>query len=419
MFGRKKDPSIPGLENSAGDISDDFDIKPDEEEFKDLDKKERWSSKDEKIQELEFLGRSKGSLSLKEINEAFGEEELLPEDMEDIYRYLESQGIDIPELEEIETPIAKSSEIEEELVKISTADPVRMYLKEIGKVPLLTAEQEVELAKKIEAGEEAEKKLKNPALTEEERRELQKIREEGIKAKKKLIESNLRLVVSIAKKYVGRGLLFLDLIQEGNLGLIRAVEKFDYKKGYKFSTYATWWIRQAITRAIADQARTIRIPVHMVETINKMTRIQRQLLQELGREPTPEEIAERMEIPAEKVREIMKISWEPVSLETPIGEEEDSQLGDFIPDETAENPIETASSMTLKEDLKKILEGLSERERKVIECRFGLIDGQPRTLEEVGRIFGVTRERIRQIESKTLKKLQHPNRSARLKDYLD
>lgn len=419
MFGKKKQPRISGINNPARDANEEFSIDASEEEFENIEKKERWSSKEEKIQELEFLGRSKGSLSLKEINEAFGEEELLPEDMEDVYRYLESQGIDIPELEDIETPMVKPTEVEEELVKISTADPVRMYLKEIGKVPLLTAEQEVELAKRIEAGEEAEKKLKSPGMSEEERRGLQRVREDGIKAKKKLIESNLRLVVSIAKKYVGRGLLFLDLIQEGNLGLIRAVEKFDYKKGYKFSTYATWWIRQAITRAIADQARTIRIPVHMVETINKMTRIQRQLLQEFGREPNPEEIAERMEIPAEKVREIMKISWEPVSLETPIGEEEDSQLGDFIPDESAENPIETASSMMLKEDLKKILDGLTERERKVIEYRFGLIDNQPRTLEEVGRIFGVTRERIRQIESKTLKKLQHPNRSARLKDYLD
>ncbi len=419
MLGKKKTPRISGIDDPARDANGGFGIDESEEEFEDIEKKERWSSKEDKLQELEFLGRSKGSLSLKEINEAFGEEELLPEDMEDVYRYLESQGIDIQELEEIETPMAKPVEVEEELVRISTADPVRMYLKEIGKVPLLTAEQEVELAKRIEAGEEAEKKLKTPGLSEEERLRLQRVREDGIKAKKKLIESNLRLVVSIAKKYVGRGLLFLDLIQEGNLGLIRAVEKFDYKKGYKFSTYATWWIRQAITRAIADQARTIRIPVHMVETINKMTRIQRQLLQEFGREPTPEEIAERMEIPAEKVREIMKISWEPVSLETPIGEEEDSQLGDFIPDESAENPIETASSMMLKEDLKKILEGLTERERKVIEYRFGLIDNQPRTLEEVGRIFGVTRERIRQIESKTLKKLQHPNRSARLKDYLD
>lgn len=377
-------------------------------------------SKVKKIKEdLESVGRTKGGLSIREINKTVGSEELQPEEIEDIYRHLEGQGIDIFELPEVEMPKFKVREPEDELSKFTTADPVRMYLKEIGKVPLLTAEQEVDLAQKIESGDEAERRLKTPELSEEERRELQNIREQGLRAKKKLIESNLRLVVSIAKKYVGRGLLFLDLIQEGNLGLIRAVEKFDYKKGYKFSTYATWWIRQAITRAIADQARTIRIPVHMVETINKMTRMQRQLLQELGREPTPEEIAERMEVSPEKVREIMKISQEPVSLETPIGEEEDSQLGDFIPDESVENPIEKASSLMLRDDLRRILDGLTERERKVIEFRFGLIDGQSRTLEEVGKIFGVTRERIRQIESKTLKKLQHPNRSAKLKDYLD
>ena len=305
-----------------------------------------------------------------------------------------------------------------------TGDPVRMYLKEIGKVPLLTARQEVDLAMKIEAGLEATARLENAeerGLTVErpERRRLERIEQVGLDAKQQLVEANLRLVVSIAKRYVGRGMLFLDLIQEGNLGLIRAVEKFEYTKGFKFSTYATWWIRQAITRAIADQARTIRIPVHMVETINKLIRVQRQLLQELGREPTPEEIGEKMEMSAERVREILKISQEPVSLETPIGEEEDSQLGDFIEDAEAIVPPEAASFSMLQEQLSKVLDGLSERERKVIELRFGLTDGHPRTLEEVGREFGVTRERIRQIESKTLCKLRHPSRSSKLRDYLE
>jgi len=305
-----------------------------------------------------------------------------------------------------------------------TSDPVRMYLKEIGKVPLLTARQEVDLAMKIEAGLEAVAKLEEAAeqgvtLDRQEKRRLERLERIGVEAKKQLVEANLRLVVSIAKRYVGRGMLFLDLIQEGNLGLIRAVEKFDYSKGFKFSTYATWWIRQAITRAIADQARTIRIPVHMVETINKLIRIQRQLLQELGREPTPEEIGEKMEMTAERVREILKISQEPVSLETPIGEEEDSQLGDFIEDGEAVVPPDAASFSMLQEQLAKVLDSLSERERKVIELRFGLDDGHPRTLEEVGREFGVTRERIRQIESKTLCKLRHPSRSGRLKDYLE
>jgi len=305
-----------------------------------------------------------------------------------------------------------------------TSDPVRMYLKEIGKVSLLTARQEVDLAKKIEAGlaaaatvEEAEEN--GVVLEKAEIRRLERIEQIGLNAKKQLVEANLRLVVSIAKRYVGRGMLFLDLIQEGNLGLIRAVEKFDYSKGFKFSTYATWWIRQAITRAIADQARTIRIPVHMVETINKLIRVQRQLLQELGREPLPEEIGEKMEMTADRVREILKISQEPVSLETPIGEEEDSQLGDFIEDSEAVVPPEAASFSMLQEQLGKVLDSLSERERKVIELRFGLDDGHPRTLEEVGREFGVTRERIRQIESKTLCKLRHPSRSSRLKDYLE
>ena len=304
-----------------------------------------------------------------------------------------------------------------------TGDPVRMYLKEIGKVDLLTADEEVHLAMKIEAGTEATEKLEAAEngeieLTRAEMRRLMRIEQVGLDAKQQLISANLRLVVSIAKRYVGRGMLFLDLIQEGNLGLIRAVEKFDYTKGFKFSTYATWWIRQAITRAIADQARTIRIPVHMVETINKLIRVQRQLLQDLGRDPTPEEIADEMGISAERVREIQKISQEPVSLETPIGEEEDSQLGDFIEDASAVAPPDAASESMLREQLDSVLDGLAERERKVIKFRFGLEDGHPRTLEEVGREFGVTRERIRQIESKTLAKLRHPSRSASLKDYI-
>lgn len=310
-------------------------------------------------------------------------------------------------------------------VAMLTGDPVRMYLKEIGKVSLLTAAEEVDLAMKIEAGVEAMAQLDaseeegGVPLERRERRRLSRIEQVGLDAKQQLIEANLRLVVSIAKRYVGRGMLFLDLIQEGNLGLIRAVEKFDYTKGFKFSTYATWWIRQAITRAIADQARTIRIPVHMVETINKLVRIQRQLLQSLGREPTPEEIAEEMGLTPERVREIQNISQEPVSLETPIGEEEDSQLGDFIEDDAAVVPPDAASFSMLQEQLAKTLEGLAERERKVITLRFGLEDGHPRTLEEVGREFGVTRERIRQIESKTLAKLRHPSRSQKLKDYLE
>ena len=319
---------------------------------------------------------------------------------------------------------ARRARAESGNVAMLTGDPVRMYLKEIGKVDLLTAAEEVDLAMKIEAGLEATKQLEEAEeqgieLERREKRRLRRIEQVGWDAKDDLIEANLRLVVSIAKRYVGRGMLFLDLIQEGNLGLIRAVEKFDYTKGFKFSTYATWWIRQAITRAIADQARTIRIPVHMVETINKLVRIQRQLLQELGREPTPEEIGEKMDITAERVREIQKISQEPVSLETPIGEEEDSQLGDFIEDHEAIRPDEAAGFTMLQEQLGKVLDGLAERERKVIELRFGLKDGHPRTLEEVGREFGVTRERIRQIESKTLAKLRHPSRSSKLKDYLE
>ena len=305
-----------------------------------------------------------------------------------------------------------------------TGDPVRMYLKEIGKVDLLTAADEVDLAMKIEAGLEAGNKLEAAEageieLTRAEKRRLSRVEQVGLEAKQALISANLRLVVSIAKRYVGRGMLFLDLIQEGNLGLIRAVEKFDYEKGFKFSTYATWWIRQAITRAIADQARTIRIPVHMVETINKLIRVQRQLLQDLGRDPTPEEIGAEMGMSPDRVREIQKISQEPVSLETPIGEEEDSQLGDFIEDSSAVAPPEAASDSMLREQLDQVLDSLADRERKVIKFRFGLEDGHPRTLEEVGREFGVTRERIRQIESKTLAKLRHPSRSGRLKDYME
>ena len=319
---------------------------------------------------------------------------------------------------------ARKARIEASSVVMLTGDPVRMYLKEIGKVDLLTASEEVDLAMKIEAGLKATEELERAEdegveLTRRERRRLTRVEQVGLDAKDQLIEANLRLVVSIAKRYVGRGMLFLDLIQEGNLGLIRAVEKFDYTKGFKFSTYATWWIRQAITRAIADQARTIRIPVHMVETINKLVRIQRQLLQELGREPTPEEIGEQMDMTAERVREIQKINQEPVSLETPIGEEEDSQLGDFIEDHEAVRPDDAAGFSMLQEQLQMALDGLAERERKVIELRFGLKDGHPRTLEEVGREFGVTRERIRQIESKTLAKLRHPSRSSKLKDYLE
>lgn len=304
-----------------------------------------------------------------------------------------------------------------------TGDPVRMYLKEIGKVDLLNASEEVHLAMKIQAGTDASKKLEAAEngeieLTRAEQRRLMRIEQVGLDAKQALTSANLRLTVSIAKRYVGRGMLFLDLIQEGNLGLIRAVEKFDYTKGFKFSTYATWWIRQAITRAIADQARTIRIPVHMVETINKLVRVQKELLQDLGREPTPEEIGEQMKMSADRVREIQKISQEPVSLETPIGEEEDSSLGDFIEDSTAVAPLDAASDSMLREQLNQVLDGLADRERKVIKFRFGLEDGHPRTLEEVGREFGVTRERIRQIESKTLAKLRHPSRSGRLKDYI-
>ncbi len=344
------------------------------------------------LRELIELGRKKGFLLYEEIVKAIPAVEQNTEESERVLNLLQEMDIAVKDSEEEEEEQEKAAELEP-LEGISIDDPVRMYLKEIGRVPLLTAQEEVELAKRMERGDE--------------------------EAKRKLIEANLRLVVAIAKKYVGRGMLFLDLIQEGNLGLIRAVEKFDWRKGFKFSTYATWWIRQAITRALADQARTIRIPVHMVETINKLVRVSRQLLQQKGREPTPEEIAEEMKLPVERVREIMKIAQEPISLETPIGEEEDSHLGDFIEDAEALAPAEAASYTMLKEQLEGVLETLTARERNVLKLRFGLEDGRPRTLEEVGREFGVTRERIRQIEAKALRKLRHPSRSKRLKDFIE
>ena len=367
----------------------------------------------EKLKQLVAHGKkNKSILELQEINDFFSDMELDAEQMEKVYEYLEANHIDvlrvsgdgdgIEELDDVDdSDIVLTDEDDVDMEKIdlsvpdgiSIEDPVRMYLKEIGKVPLLSADEEVELAKRMAEGDED--------------------------AKKRLAEANLRLVVSIANRYVGRGMLFLDLIQEGNLGLIKAVEKFDYHKGFKFSTYATWWIRQAITRAIADQARTIRIPVHMVETINKLIRVSRQLLQELGREPTPEEIAAELDMPVERVREILKISQEPVSLETPIGEEEDSHLGDFIQDDNVPVPAEAAAQTLLKEQLDEVLDTLTEREQKVLRLRFGMDDGRARTLEEVGKEFDVTRERIRQIEAKALRKLRHPSRSRKLRDYLD
>ena len=367
----------------------------------------------EKLKQLVAHGKkNKSILELQEINDFFSDMELDAEQMEKVYEYLEANHIDvlrvsgdgdgIEELDDVDdSDIVLTDEDDVDMEKIdlsvpdgiSIEDPVRMYLKEIGKVPLLSADEEVELAKRMAEGDED--------------------------AKKRLAEANLRLVVSIAKRYVGRGMLFLDLIQEGNLGLIKAVEKFDYHKGFKFSTYATWWIRQAITRASADQARTIRIPVHMVETINKLIRVSRQLLQELGREPTPEEIAAELDMPVERVREILKISQEPVSLETPIGEEEDSHLGDFIQDDNVPVPAEAAAQTLLKEQLDEVLDTLTEREQKVLRLRFGMDDGRARTLEEVGKEFDVTRERIRQIEAKALRKLRHPSRSRKLRDYLD
>jgi RNA polymerase primary sigma factor len=382
----------------------------------------------DEVRDLVAKGKERGFITTEEVIEALAPVDLNADQIDNVYQVLQDENIEIVEMvDELDAEEfardARAAREEDLALKAPTNDPVRMYLKEIGKVPLLTAEQEVILAKAIEEGEAATKDLdsatngKRPAP--EKMTELRRTERAGQLAKKKLIEANLRLVVSIAKRYVGRGMLFLDLIQEGNLGLIRAVEKFDYTKGYKFSTYATWWIRQAITRAIADQARTIRIPVHMVETINKLIRIQRQLLQDLGREPTPEEIGREMEFTPEKVREILKVSQEPVSLETPIGEEEDSHLGDFIEDSDAIVPVDAASFILLQEQLDSVLHTLSEREKKVIQLRFGLTDGHPRTLEEVGREFGVTRERIRQIESKTLSKLRHPSRSQKLRDYLE
>ncbi len=360
----------------------------------------------DKLRTLIAIGKKKkGVLEDSEVNDFFAEMNLSEAQMEVIFEELEKNNVEILKINGSDEPTDSELDLEEEEGEdmenldlsvpdsVSIEDPVRMYLKEIGKVPLLSAEEEIDLAQRMEDGDE--------------------------EAKKKLAEANLRLVVSIAKRYVGRGMLFLDLIQEGNLGLIKAVEKFDYRKGYKFSTYATWWIRQAITRAIADQARTIRIPVHMVETINKLIRISRQLLQELGREPTPEEIAKEMNMPVDRVREILKISQEPVSLETPIGEEEDSHLGDFIQDDQVPVPADAAAFTLLKEQLGEVLETLTDREQKVLRLRFGLNDGRARTLEEVGKEFNVTRERIRQIEAKALRKLRHPSRSRKLKDYLD
>lgn len=393
----------------------------------------------EKLAGLVELGKkNKNFLEYAQIESYFKEMKLTSDMMEAIYDYLEQNGIDVLTLAAVEDDdddLDETLDDETEITVpdgISIEDPVRMYLKEIGKVPLLSADEEIQLAQKMEDGNKAEEEIAklNQQLSEtEDEEEKKEIKEQlkkqrgnltqGDAAKKKLAEANLRLVVSIAKRYVGRGMLFLDLIQEGNLGLIKAVEKFDYSKGYKFSTYATWWIRQAITRAIADQARTIRIPVHMVETINKLIRVSRQLLQELGREPSPEEIAEEMDIPVERVREILKISQEPVSLETPIGEEEDSHLGDFIQDENVPVPADAAAFTLLKEQLDEVLGTLTEREQKVLRLRFGLDDSRARTLEEVGKEFNVTRERIRQIEAKALRKLRHPSRSRKLKDYLD
>lgn len=426
---------------------------------------------DEAKEAITARGRERGFVTSEDVLEGIPVEDLNPEQVEDfltqVEEHLRSEGIEVIEVPGDELIVSGAPSIvrEDDVLKAPTNDPVRMYLKEIGKVALLTAPQEVDLARRIEVGEvatglireiDAEDKVDNKILKtivehviairehqidkfgkiegigrskitksyKAKSRDaliefLRNVERDGQLAKKKLIEANLRLVVSIAKRYVGRGMLFLDLIQEGNLGLIRAVEKFDYSKGYKFSTYATWWIRQAITRAIADQARTIRIPVHMVETINKLVRVQRALLQDLGREPTPDEIGKQMGIPPEKVREIQKVSQEPVSLETPIGEEEDSHLGDFIEDSDAVVPVDAASFILLQEQLEGVLHTLHEREKKVIQLRFGLLDGHPRTLEEVGREFGVTRERIRQIESKTLSKLRHPSRSQKLRDYLE
>ena len=418
----------------------------DEDDNREMDEATRAKFKLKMKELLARAKKKKNVLEYNEISDFLAELNLDEEQMDKILEVLEQSGVDVLRMTDDTDDMPDDDEIlinEEEDVDmesidlsvpdgISIEDPVRMYLKEIGKVPLLTADQEIELAKQMEAGMLADKILAATDITkvkmkEEEAElikdktpeELKEMSDTGNEAKKRLAEANLRLVVSIAKRYVGRGMLFLDLIQEGNLGLIKAVEKFDFRKGFKFSTYATWWIRQAITRAIADQARTIRIPVHMVETINKLIRISRQLLQELGREPTPEEIAEQMNMPVDRVREILKISQEPVSLETPIGEEEDSHLGDFIQDDNVPVPADAAAFTLLKEQLVEVLGTLTEREQKVLRLRFGLDDGRARTLEEVGKEFNVTRERIRQIEAKALRKLRHPSRSRKLKDYLD
>ena len=395
------------------------------------------------IKELIALGKKKGKLTLKEMSDALESIDMESDELDRLYEELEKAGIELQGAEVLAAPAESEEEFSEDAVEEVTKeeledteslaegfaidDPVRMYLKEIGKVDLLTPDEEVELAKKMQAGMEAKEKIKElderqrngEQIDEKEYQALRKAIRGGENAKKRLSEANLRLVVSIAKRYVGRGMLFLDLIQEGNLGLLKAVEKFDCTKGFKFSTYATWWVRQAITRAIADQARTIRIPVHMVETINKVIRVSRQLLQELGHDPQPEEIAEEMNMPVERVREILKIAQEPVSLETPIGEEEDSHLGDFIPDDDALEPAEAASFTLLKEQLVEVLKTLTPREEKVLRLRFGIEDGRTRTLEEVGKEFNVTRERIRQIEAKALRKLRHPSRSKKLKDFLN
>lgn len=395
------------------------------------------------IKELIALGKKKGKLTLKEMSDALESIDMESDELDRLYEELEKAGIELQGAEVLAAPAESEEEFSEDAVEEVTKeeledteslaegfaidDPVRMYLKEIGKVDLLTPDEEVELAKKMQAGMEAKEKIQElderqrngEQIDEKEYQALRKAIRGGENAKKRLSEANLRLVVSIAKRYVGRGMLFLDLIQEGNLGLLKAVEKFDCTKGFKFSTYATWWIRQAITRAIADQARTIRIPVHMVETINKVIRVSRQLLQELGHDPQPEEIAEEMNMPVERVREILKIAQEPVSLETPIGEEEDSHLGDFIPDDDALEPAEAASFTLLKEQLVEVLKTLTPREEKVLRLRFGIEDGRTRTLEEVGKEFNVTRERIRQIEAKALRKLRHPSRSKKLKDFLN
>ena len=404
-----------------------------------------WLINNERLRELLAKGKKEGKLDNGEFTLAVDDLNLESEQMDQLYDSLEALNIDIsmgedllPELPDDDGPAAEeiASVEEEELVDPNTLvnnfsidDPVRMYLKEIGKVPLLSADEEIKLAQAMSAGNTAEEALKEleekqaageeTEVSEEQIAQWKKEKKAGEKAKQKLAEANLRLVVSIAKRYVGRGMLFLDLIQEGNLGLIKAVEKFDYTKGYKFSTYATWWIRQAITRAIADQARTIRIPVHMVETINKVIRVSRQLLQEQGHAPSPNEIAAEKNMPVEKVREILKIAQEPVSLETPIGEEEDSHLGDFIPDEAASEPSEAASFSLLREQLEEVLDTLAPREKNVLELRFGIVDGRTRTLEEVGKEFNVTRERIRQIEAKALRKLRHPSRSKKLRDFLN